>query len=516
MQANYLQLKSFMIISILIGFEVLVFFPIYSLAPFLCSGTINRPFHSKNLLNENMTLPADSIIAGSPVLVDLDKDGDNEIIVGDYDGEIHGWTFPGESVSGWEDRLFCGSPIFSAPAVADIDNDGRYEIAVGTFLNGTYVWQDNGEIQPGWPQNYTGYAIQSSAALADLDLDGDLEVIIGGYDARLWVWHHDGTLMEGWPYIMGYSHFQGTMSSPAVANLDPSDKTPEIVIGNNDNHLYAWHANGTLVDGFPTSTNGQIQSSAALGDIDGDGYLEIVVGSENDSLYAWNHDGTSLTGFPYKANNNLYSSPALADLNKNGILDIIFADLGGHLNQEGPYIHVLDYQGLPLPGWPQLIDIPTAQYNFVKVQSSPVVGDIDGDSDLEIVLGIATAGEKGGIIAFHHTGHLVKGFPINTTGPVQSTPILGDFAGDGDIEIIVGSHDGYVYVIDLAGVYIPENCPWSQFHHDEQNLGYQPISSVISPNFLIGELIASLLPIGLIGGGLLVVFVYLYFKKQRK
>ncbi|MFX0064184.1 MAG: FG-GAP repeat domain-containing protein [Candidatus Hermodarchaeota archaeon] len=511
-----MQVKSLMLIGILVGFKVFIFSPSYSLEPFLYSQTIETPFRSKAALQENMTLPADNIVVSSPVLVDLDKDGDNEIIIGDYDGEIHGWTYPGESVPGWESGLFCGGPIFSSPAVADIDNDGQFEIAVGSWFNATYVWQDNGEMQPGWPQNVTGYSIQSSAVLADLDLDGDLEVIIGGYDARLWVWHHDGTLMEGWPYVIGSSNLQGTMSTPAVANLDLSDDTPEIVVGSNDKNLYAWHANGTLVDGFPITTNGRIQASAALGDIDGDEYLEIVVGTENASLYAWNHDGSSLAGFPYKANNNLFASPALADLNKDGILNIIFVDMGGRTNQEGPNIHVLDYQGHHLPGWPQPIDIRTDQYNFVTVQSSPVVGDINGDSALEIVLGIAIANQKGGIIAFHHTGQLVKGFPINTTEAIQSTPILGDFAGDGDIEIIVGSHDGFVYVIDLSGVYIPENCPWSQFHHDEQNLGYQPISSVISPNSRIGELFASLLPIGLIGGGLLVASVYLYFKRQRK
>ncbi|MFX0091737.1 MAG: FG-GAP repeat domain-containing protein [Candidatus Hodarchaeota archaeon] len=119
-----------LLIGILIGFGGFSFFPASLSRSFTHSFSSQRSFNRRVAVQENMTLFADNFIKSSPVLVDLDNDGDNEIIIGDYDGELHAWTYPGNSVPGWENRLFCGGPIFSSPAVADIDNDNQYEIAL--------------------------------------------------------------------------------------------------------------------------------------------------------------------------------------------------------------------------------------------------------------------------------------------------------------------------------------------------------------------------------------------------
>ena len=86
------------------------------------------------------------------------------------------------------------------------------------------------------------------------------------------------------------------------------------------------------------------------------------------------------------------------------------------------------------PGWPQATD--------GDVFSSPAIGDIDNDGDLEVVVG----SKDDYVYAWHHDGRLVDGWPQATSGSVVASPALVDIDGDGYLEIVVGSLDDKVYV----------------------------------------------------------------------
>ena len=56
---------------------------------------------------------------------------------------------------------------------------------------------------------------------ADLDPNyPGLEVVVGSYDDNVYAWHADGTSVAGWPKITGYY----VLGSPAIADLDGAEE----------------------------------------------------------------------------------------------------------------------------------------------------------------------------------------------------------------------------------------------------------------------------------------------------
>ncbi|MFP5377431.1 MAG: FG-GAP-like repeat-containing protein, partial [Acidimicrobiia bacterium] len=76
-------------------------------------------------------------------------------------------------------------------------------------------------------------------------------------------------------------------------------------------------------------------------------------------------------------------------------------------------------------------------------QSSPAVGDIDGDGRMELVIGAGLFyrnADTSRVFAFHlDDGSAVPGWPQATNGPVFGSPVIGDVTGDGRPEVVVGT-----------------------------------------------------------------------------
>jgi len=265
----------------------------------------------------------------SPAVADLDGDGIPELLVASESGSIYARHADNTGVQGWPQ--FTGDTVYGAPVVADLDPTvAGLEVVAGSANGKVFAWHTDGTPVHGWPQ-ITGGGIAGSPAIADLDGDGTLEVVIRCENSFLYAWHNDGVPVLGWPQSLGAVKFQIDYASPAIADLDPSYPGLEVVVGSVDGFVYAFHADGTPMPGWPKSTGNTIYSSPAIADLDGDGTLEVVVGSLDHNVYAWHRDGTPVTGWPQTTGGSVGGSPAIADLNGDGKLEIVIGSDDTHI-----------------------------------------------------------------------------------------------------------------------------------------------------------------------------------------
>lgn len=126
---------------------------------------------------------------GTPALVDIDADGDLDLFVGEASGTLNFYRNTGSSrkpiftlVSDTYQDIDVGRRSF--PAFVDLDGDGDQDLVAGTESDGLRVYRNEGTpTEPRFEQDGTlpvrAFAL-AAPAFGDLDADGDLDVMVGG------------------------------------------------------------------------------------------------------------------------------------------------------------------------------------------------------------------------------------------------------------------------------------------------------------------------------------------------
>jgi len=136
----------------------------------------------------------------TPVTGDIDNDWDLEIFGG---GHVFGAPslsarhHTGSQCTGWPvtlDGLEC------SPIVIDIDDDGVEEILAGdNYSPGSfYAYEGNGTVVIDWPVATTGATMVNSAAAGDVDNDGDIEIALIVNDGTVNLWTLDSVQYRGY------------------------------------------------------------------------------------------------------------------------------------------------------------------------------------------------------------------------------------------------------------------------------------------------------------------------------
>lgn len=311
----------------------------------------------------------------------------------------------------------------------------------------------------------------SSAAVADLP--GGRAVLAADLSGTLRALRADGSLV----WQVGVDPFPGRPSamesSPAVGDLD-GDGVDDIVVGAGaiDPRSRRDHGGVVAYDGLgrvkwrfrtrdtlnvytggpPDGLSDGVTTTPVIGDVDGDGINDVVFGSLDHYVYALRGtDGALLPGFPYDNMDTIFSSAALVDIDADPALEIL---VGGDatINPPAGWFARGTFRALDVvPGGVRQAWLRT--FGDI-VMSSPAVGDVDGDGQLEAVF--STGGfyddspDSRRVWAVRvRDGGNTPGWPHTLDALVRTSPALGDVVpGDGGRpEVVLGDRDGAVYAL---------------------------------------------------------------------
>jgi hypothetical protein len=344
--------------------------------------------------------------------------------------------------------IYPGFPIsvngasFEGGIFCNMDADPEMEIVYNAGST-VQAWNLDTTPVPGWPQSLS-YTAEGAPALGDIDDDGVPEIVTGSQyvstQGAIYAFELNGTPVTGFPINHGY-----TTRTIVLADLD-GDGAMEIITNKRlypVGEYWVYQGDGSVYPGWPQSIGHVPASSAAVGDITGDGIPEII-GESYTGLYVWDTAGNLLPGFPFMMPNsavNSYSSPVLADLDGDGLREIIF---GTHVLSGGGFVFVLKNDGSQLPGWPKAVNW--------WIYGPPAVGYVDNDEILDVVVGdqVLSPQPTDYVYAWDATGHPLPGFPIGPINAINNQVALGDLDNDGMTELLFDDNTS-------AGIYLGYN-----------------------------------------------------------
>lgn len=390
------------------------------------------------------------------ILLSVTASNSVEVYTTDLDGQSHVEVrsmshvqpsrTPPQQMPGWPQNMGA-HPNYgpSGVCLADVNEDGLLEILSGS-TNGTFhVWDFQGNELPGWPKSGLDM-IQAKAAVADIDTTfPGLEIILANRTNMIYAWHCDGSNVTGWPQAVGET---SGFHSPVIFDMD-GDGDLEIVLGQRlypDGRVIILHHDGTAFAGWPQALDYMCVATPSVGDVDGDGVMDICAASYY-SIYLWDRDGNLKPGWP-KLNvmgGSSYAQPVLCDLDGDMDLEILYSYYTSGQN----YVGIFHHDGSTFSSWPQTYPGP-------QTYTMPITGDIDDDGDFEI-FGGGHVMFGPSLLARHHSGTGVPGWPV-TVDNLECSPIVFDVNDDGEREVVVADNlnPGSCYAYKGTGVLVPD------------------------------------------------------------
>jgi hypothetical protein len=408
---------------------------------------------------------------------DIDADLDLDIIFGNHgQNRIYRNDGTGSFTDATTQLLPTRRDAANGLGLGDLDGDGDLDLYVangGLQLQDALLLNDGGGrfSEVGATQLPVDFEYARSLALGDVDRDGDLDVVLGmppGQPAKRNVlYRNDGSARFRDDSAQSLPLEGEDTRAMVLADLD-ADGDLDLLCGNGrqvfgEPDRLLWNdgtGRFTLANESPLPPVYSGARALAFGDFDADGRVDVVLGHDNgpaNVLLRRDDDErfADLSATHLPPTGEWTSALAPGDLDGDGDLDLILA--GAYRFNGGAWVagRTLAYFN---DGAGRFTDRSATALPFAYGDASAVVlGDLDLDGDLDLILGHRTFGStfpgQDQLFRNDGTGSFTEITATHFPADPSSTRALalGDLDGDGDLDAAIGKDQGPSRIYRNAG-----------------------------------------------------------------